>query len=168
MFKIKVSSKFRVDVMNKLRNTVDDKFVSDMQKEVIDETIKPMIAAGVSPVDSFEGNRRFEGYKDPKKYPAKKKAKRPANLNLTGIMLSWYKAVKVTGTRISLGIPTNAPQDVKDRAHGNNEGTTTEAGLPAIPPRRFIPLKGENFRISVVRKLKNLYAKRFKDLLSSK
>lgn len=162
MFKIKVKSNIRAVVQNKLRNFVDDQFVKDVQSEVIDGTIKPLIAAGVSPVDTAEG-RRFVGYKDPVTYPGNKKAKRPVNLYLSGIMLSWYKAVKISGSRISLGIPTNAPQDVKDRAEGNNIGT--ESGIPA---RRFVPLRGESFRVSVIRKLKNLYAKRLKELISGR
>jgi hypothetical protein len=168
MFKVKVSSKFRAVLANKLKGTVDSKFIQDMQTEVVDGEIKRLIAAGVSPVDSYEGGRRFRGYKDPKKYPGKQKAKRPVSLYLSGVMLSFYRAVKVSGTRITLGIPTNAPEDVKVRAVANNVGTVSESGKEAIPARRFIPLKGETFRISVLRKIKNLYARRIKDLLSSK
>lgn len=168
MFKVKVSSNFRSTLTNKLKQTVDSKFIQDMQTEVIDGEIKKMIAAGVSPVDSYEGSRRFRGYKNPKKYPADKKAKRPVSLWLSGVMLSFYKAVRVSGTRLTLGIPTNAPHEVKVRALANNVGTATEDGREAIPPRRFIPLKGETYRISVLRKMKNLYARRIKSLLSSK
>lgn len=168
MFKVKVSSKFRATIASKLNKVVDAKFVQDMQSEVVDGEIKRMIAAGVSPVDSYEGGRRFRGYKDPKKYPGTKKAKRPVSLYLSGVMLSFYKAVRVSGRRLTLGIPTNAPEEVKVRAVANNVGTVSESGAEAIPPRRFIPLKGETFRISVLRKIKNLYARRIKDLLSSK
>lgn len=165
MFKVKISSKFRVDLTNRLRNTVDETFISDMQREVVDGEIKRLIAAGVSPVQSVEGGRRFAGYKDPDKYPGKRKSKRPVSLWLSGVMLSWYKAVKVNGTRFRLGIPTNAPEDVKVRAIANNEGTTNDQGQVAIAARRFIPKPGENFNISVLRKIKNLYAKRIKTLL---
>jgi len=168
MLKFKVKSSFRVDAVAKLKKTVDDKFVQDMQTEVIDRTIKPLIAAGVSPVESVDGGRRFTGYKSPDKYPAKRKAKRPVSLWLTGVMLSFYKAVKVSGSRLQLGIPTNAPNEVKVRAVANNVGTTNSDGLVAIAARRFIPLRGETFRISVVRKIKDLYARRIKSLLSTK
>ena len=163
MFKIKVSSKLRAVLINKLQKTVDEQFVQDMQREVIDNTIKPLIAAGVSPVDSVEGSRRFVGYKDPEKYPGTQKSKRPVNLFLSGKMLQWYKAVKISGVRISLGIPTTADNEIKVRAQANNEGTAE-----GIPPRRFIPLRGESFRVSVMRKIKDLYARRIKFLLSSK
>jgi len=168
MFKIKVSSNFRATLTNKMRSTVDYNFINDMQTQVVDGEIKRLIAAGVSPVDSLNGQRRFVGYKDPKKYPANKKAKRPVSLNLTGIMLSFYRAVRISGTRLYIGIDTSAPADVKVRAVANNVGTFTEDGKPGIPERRFIPLRGETFRISVLRKIKNLYARRISSLLSSK
>lgn len=168
MFKVKVKSNIRAEVVGRLRKTVDAKFEKDMQDVVVDGEIKRMIAAGVSPVRSVEGGRRFKGYKNPDKYPAKRKAKRPVSLYLSGLMLSWYRAVKINGTRISFGIPTNAPQEVKDRAEANNVGTTNSQGDVAIAARRFIPLDGETFAVSVVRKMKTLYAKRIKELLSSK
>ena len=160
-FKVKVPR--TIDVKTLLKNNlVDDSLVNAVQKEVIDQTIKPLIASGTSPVDSYEGSRRFRKYKDPKSYPAKKKSKTPVNLNLTGVMLSFYKAYAIGKNILRLGIPSYAPQDVKDRAEGNNVGTEN------IPARRFIPLKGEVFKISVLRRLKDIYAKRIARILSSK
>jgi len=168
MFKIKVKSNFRSTLTNKIKQTVDDNFIQEMQREVVEGEIKKLIAAGVSPVISVEGDRRFKGYKDPESYPAKKKAKRPVNLWLSGVMLAWYKAVRVNGLRLTLGIATNAPSDVKTRAEANNIGTVNKKGEVAIAARRFIPLVGETFRVSVVRKIKLLYAQRIKSLVSKK
>lgn len=168
MFKVKIKSNIRAQMINKLKKTVDAKFNQDIQREVVDGEIKRMIAAGTSPVRSVEGGRRFKGYKDPAKYPADRKAKRPVSLWLSGEMLSWYRSTVISGIRISLGIPTNAPAEVKIRAEANNIGTTNSKGEVAIAARRFVPLAGEEFATSVMRKLKNLYAKRIKELLSSK
>lgn len=168
MFKVKVSSKFRAQLTQKINKLVTEEFVESIQREVIDGEIKPLISAGVSPVKSFEGGRRFKGYKDPDRYPGKKKAKRPVSLWLTGQMLSFYKAKRISGKTVTLGIDSNAPQEVKDKAVANNVGTTNSKGEIAIVARRFIPLSGETFTVSVVRKIKNLYARRIKDLLSSK
>lgn len=163
MLKFKVKVPRTIDVKTLLRNNlVDDSLVDAVQKEVIDQTIKPLIASGTSPVDSYEGSRRFRKYKDPKSYPAKKKSKTPVNLNLTGVMLSFYKAYAIGKNILRLGIPSYAPEDVKGRAEGNNVGTEN------IPARRFIPLKGETFKISVLRRLKDIYAKRIARLLSTK
>lgn len=167
MFKVKIKSNISAEVVNRLRKTVDEKFVQDMNSEVVGE-VKRMIRAGVSPVQSVEGGRRFKGYKNPDKYPAKKKAKRPVNLELSGIMLMWYKVKKISGVRLSFGIPKDAPSDVKDRAEANNVGTVTEGGEVAIAARRFIPLAGETYAVSVLRKMKKLYAERIKTLLSNK
>lgn len=167
MFKVKIKSNIRAEALNKLRQTVDAKFEADMNDQVVGE-IKRLINAGVSPVQSVEGGRRFVGYKNPDKYPAQRKAKRPVNLFLSGIMLSWYRAVKISGVRVSFGIPTNAPQEVKIRAEANNVGTTNEDGEVAIAARRFVPLVGETFAISVLRKMKSLYAQRIKALLSKR
>ena len=167
MFKVKVKSNIRAEVINRLKQTVDAKFEQDAQEEVVGE-IKRMIASGTSPVQSVDGGRRFASYKNPDKYPANKKAKRPVSLFLSGTMLSWYRAVKISGVRISFGIPTNAPEDVKIRAEANNVGTTNDKGEVAIAARRFIPLAGETFAISVMRKIKTLYMKRIKDLTLKK
>ena len=165
MFKVNIKTTITADVINKLRKTVDEKFEADMNREVVGE-IKRMIDAGVSPVQSVEGGRRLKGYKTPDKYPGKRKAKRPVNLNLSGIMLSWYKAVRVSGVRLSFGIPKDAPKDVKERAEANNVGTVNDKGEVAIAARRFVPLAGETFAVSVLRKMKSLYAQRIKELLS--
>lgn len=167
MFKVKIKSNIKAEVINRLKKTVDEDFIRSMNTDVVGE-IKRMINGGVSPVQNFEGQRRFKKYKDQDKYPGKKKAKRPVNLFLSGAMLSWYRAVKISGIRISFGIPSNAPSEIKDRAEANNVGTTNSEGAVAIASRRFVPLPGENFNISVLRKLKNLYALRIKVLISKK
>jgi hypothetical protein len=138
-----------------------------MNSQVVTE-IKKLINVGVSPVQSVEGGRRFKKYKDEDKYPAKKKAKRPVNLFLSGEMLREYVAEKVNGIRLTIGISKKASKEVKDRAEANNVGTVNSKGEIAIAPRRFVPLVGETYAVSVIRKLKNLYAQRIKELLSKK
>lgn len=168
MFNIKIRVPRAADIVSKVRdNLVDEAFAKKIQEEVIDQTIKPLIASGTSPVDGYE-SRRFKKYKDPKTYPAKKKSRTPTNLYLSGVMLSWYKAYKLTANILRIGIPSEAPQDVKDRAVGNNVGTVKADGTEAVPARRFIPQVGETYRISVLRKIKKVYADRIAALLSTK
>lgn len=168
MFKVKIKIPQTADIIAQLRiGLVDETFVKQLQDEVIEQTIKPLIASGVSPVEGYE-KRRFTKYKDPKKYPAKKKSRSPVSLYLTGVMLSWYKAYKISGNIVRLGIPSSAPQDVKDRALGNNLGTVTKEGTEGVPARRFIPQEGETYRISVLRRLKKVYAERIARLISTK
>lgn len=167
MFKVTVKSKLSADVKARLQKTVNDKFVDDMNREVMGE-VDRLMDAGVSPVRSVEGGRRFKGYKNPAKYPGDKKAKRPTNLYLTGLMRAFYLVVKISGVRVSFGIPSNAPKDVKDRAEANNVGTVNSKGEVAIAARRFIPLAGETYTVSIIRKMKSLYAARIKELISKK
>jgi hypothetical protein len=168
MFKINFKLPRRVDIISTMqKDLITNDFAHKVQKEVIDDVIKPLIASGVSPVDGYE-KRRFTKYKNPKSYPAKKKPKTPTNLFLSGLMLSYYQAKKITGNILRVGIQSEAPQDVKDRADANNVGTKTADGKEAIPARRFIPLKGETFRISVLRKIKKLYADQIARILSTK
>lgn len=136
--------------------------------------IKRQIAAGVSRCNQLKAVADSKDIKTPDSYPAKKKAKRPVNLFLSGVMLQWYKATKVSGVRFSLGIAKGAPKDVKERAQANNEGVPNEGSSGnakdfwKIAPRRFIPIQGRSFNISVMRKIKNLYAQRIETLLSKK
>lgn len=163
MFKLKIKVPRTVDIQTLLRNNlVDDALVSRVQAEVIEQTIKPLIASGTSPVESYEGSRRFRKYKDTDSYPANRKPKSPVNLFLTGTMLTYYKAYAIGKNILRMGIPSYAPEDVKTRAEANNVGTET------IAARRFIPVQGETFKISVMRRLKNIYAEKIARLLSSK
>lgn len=165
MFTMKIKKKISVDLQSKFKKLVDEKFAEDVDREVVSE-IKKLISAGVSPVETNAG-RRFKGYKDPDSYPNKQKQKRPVNLRLSGDMLSYYVARVVNGLTLRLGIQ-DAPEEIKIRAQANNVGTGSKDGEFGIAARRFVPLKGETFKISVLRKLKNLYAKRIKTLLSKK
>lgn len=185
------------DIEAKLRRIHTAEFVSQINTDVVDGQIKRLIQAGTSPVDGYG---RFVQYKDRESYPADVKSSTPVNLTLSGQMLSYYKAfVRSVGGSLFIGILSEAPTDVKDRARGNNLGTAglknigltkakrnklknkslqTSIGRKVqnlnqyvkdksgIPQRRFIPQDGEKFTISVMTKLKNLYAKRIKALLS--
>lgn len=165
MFKVKVKNKLRAEIEKKMKGFVTERFAQKVQDEVINGTIKPLIDAGVSPVQSVENTRRFKGYKDPKKYPNDRKQKRPVNLKLTGKMLERYRARKVNGTTLEMGILSSAPEDVRVRAEANNLGTVNSKGEVAIAARRFVPIRGETFAVSVMRRLKDLYAKRLKEIL---
>lgn len=153
-------------VSQKLRNFLSPIFLQQVQTDVVEGQIKKLIRSGQSPV---EGHGRFVQYKDRKKYPAKKKGATPVNLTLGGDLLAAYVARRESSTAMSFGISTGASREVKARAKANNEGTFDQSEsktAKGIPPRRIIPIGGESFTVSVIRKLKSLYAKRLKSLLS--
>lgn len=152
-------SKFSIntnEIKARLNKFFDDTTVRKVQSEVVDGEIKRQIAAGLSPV---RGKVRFQGYKNPKQYPGNKKPKRPANLFLTGKMLAQYIVQKISGRTLRFGISEGAGQLEKDKSKYNNEGTKN------IAARRHIPLKGEEYNVSVMRKIRDIVAKRFKQLM---
>jgi hypothetical protein len=155
----KAIKKLKTEFMN-------EKMLKDIQAQVVDGEIKRNIAAGVSPVRGFG---RFGEYVNPANYPGKGKKRlkpqRPVNLFLTGNMLKWFGTFKSSATSVQVGIDRNAPSDVKVRAKANNLGTERN-GVGAIPRRRFIPQRGEQWNVSVMRKIKNLFAQRVKELLN--
>lgn len=158
--RVKVTAPKPAQIAAKLRKIHDPAFLQQLQAEVVEGQIKKLIRAGRSPVEGFG---RFPQYKDREKYPANKKAKTPVNLTLSGLMLKFFGIRKKSDRSITVGIFPEASNDLKVRARANNEGT--ENGIPA---RRFIPINGERFTVSVMRAIKNLYAKRVKELLSKK
>jgi hypothetical protein len=145
---------------------INEKLIKDIQVEIVDGEIKKNIRSGVSPVRGFG---RFGEYVNPANYPGKGKNRlkpqRPVNLFLTGIMLSWFGVFRKSGNSVEIGINKNAPNDVKVRAKANNLGTEVN-GVGAIPRRRFIPQQGEEWNVSVMRKIKNLFAQRVKELFN--
>lgn len=118
---------------------------------IVDE-MKSFITKGISPV---MGYRRFVAYKNPDRYPADKKPNRPVDMTLTGEMLRALTFRVRSGEAFELG--WWGEQAVK--ANNHNTGDT-------VPERRLIPNKqGEQFNVSITRKLKNSYARLLEDLL---
>lgn len=149
-------SQISVNLRARLQKTVSPAFVKTVNTEIVEE-IKRKISIGSSPVSG-----RFVAYTNPKRYPGKKKPAKPVNLYLSGVMLSWLKAFKQSTMTLGIGIPSSAPKEVKARALANNVGTKT------IPARRFIPIKGETFALGILRKLNQIYTRRFKEVLNSR
>lgn len=185
---MKLSVKVKIpklkNLEEKLKQINSAQFVKEVNEQVVEGQIKRLIQAGTSPVDGYG---RFVQYKDKDTYPSKQKSATPVNLTLSGKMLSFYRAfAKSVGGSLFIGIISEAPEDVKTRAKANNTGTgmlesvslnKTERketknlnkavkGVSGVPQRRFIPQDGEKFTVSVMSKLKQLYAKRIKALLS--
>jgi hypothetical protein len=167
VFKVNLNIKNVFDLAKFRTSFVDEKLISDVQKQVVDDEIKRAMLRGLSPVRGFG---RFGEYLNPAKYPGKgkkrKKASRPVNLFLTGQMQSYLKALKGSATQVLVGITPSAPKIVKVKAEANNLGTVTKAGVGAIPRRRFIPQKGEIWNVTIIRKVKDLVAKRAQALFN--
>lgn len=113
---------------------------SAMKKELaedirytIESMIKPTIQKGISPV---KGERTFAPYKDPKKYPGDKKASNRPNLTLSGEMLKHYEAKEDRSDfAVTIGIHSDAPDDIRVRADANQFGTESETSKQARASR---------------------------------
>lgn len=122
--------------------------VAEVNDRVVQGQIKPLIASGTSPV---RGHNRFAAYENPEKYPGDRKPKRPVNLRVSGEMLSDYGAFQKART-LFIGIFDSASESIKNRAIGNNYGTS------GAPVRRIVPAPGEQFKVSVVTALREVFA----------
>ena len=151
MAKIKV--KVTAPQLKELRDaTSDSSFSSSIALTVIAE-IRRFIRTGTSPV---LGVRRFDSYKDPKKYPGDRKDRRPVNLYLSGDMLGAinYKLFK-NGIRIGIW-------DTLQR----KKAETHMWGLNGVPQRKFLPIEeGDSFIVSIQRIIRDLYARKLSDIL---
>jgi hypothetical protein len=91
------------------------------------------------------------------KYPDKKV--RPVNLELSGEMLDALTfRVLPSKNAIEVGI-IGGSADVKERAKAHHDGTKDMAR------RRFIPGEGEEFAVSIMRAIRELYGKRLAYLI---
>lgn len=156
-----VEVKLSEDFMNKLKDLnkvlVTKAFAAEVGTMVVEES-RHAIRAGLSPV---QGVGRFEGYKDPAKYPGELKPARPVNLALTGEMLS-HLNYREEGGKLLYGIfDDEVSQKVMAMVDTHNRGTHDH-----VPQRQFIPAKGEAFIVSIQLKIKELYRKRIAEKLN--
>lgn len=158
MAKVKVTSRFKI-------LEIIDSFVDNTTANAIGRTIaeeaKQNISEGLSPV---RGYGRFERYKDPKKYPgqlppALKKNQRPVNLWLTGEMLKgyWYK-ISAKPNTIEVGM-------VQGSAFAKEKAGYHQDGTPNMAQRKLVPSEDEEWSVSIMRKIRDLYGKRLQDLI---
>ncbi len=158
MAKVKVTVKFQI--LELIDRFVDDTTANSIGTTIAEEA-KQNISEGLSPV---RGYGRFEKYKNPKQYPGQltgslAKNQRPVNLFLTGEMLKgyWYKLSGKKDT-IEVGM-TRGTAFANEKAKYHQEGTENMA------QRKIIPSDGEEWSISIMRKLRDLYSKRLADLI---
>lgn len=97
-----------------------------------------LIRGGHSPI---EGKGNFPAYKNPKKYPGKKKLHNPVNLSLTGQMLNSLR-YRINQQKVIVTILyVNKKAAVKEQGH--------REGANAQPKRPTIPIKNEKFHSSI-------------------
>ncbi len=153
MSKVKTTTKF--DITAALDQFMDQKTTDDIGLKV-NEAVQDLLSKGISPV---RGERRFEGYKNPDSYPGGKKPKRPVNLYLTGEMRNWLRYRKKDEKTIEYGFLEGTPQDILARANKHQDGDPNTAARP------MLPTQSEQWAVSIIRLLKDLYSARLKDII---
>lgn len=152
-FKFKIKS---VDLraiqskMEEFKKPIDRKTAESVGETVI-EMMKDMISKGISPI---AGESRFSPYKNPKKYPGKKKGKRPVNLKLTGEFLdSLTDKAKSSqsGYDTEIGFYDKLSQD-KEKGHREGAG--------GQPKRPIIPSSTEKVAVKIEREVLKIYKER--------
>lgn len=153
---VKVTTTIRSKTPKNLRNVINDKVLSRIQSEVIDTVIIPNMKAGSSPV---RGKGRFKSYKNPEKYPGNKKSKTPVNLRNKGNLYKAYRGKKQDGKSLKIGI---IDKDVSVYSKAHNEGNETTTA------RRHVPLKGEQYSVKAMRRLKKIISDRILEILKGR
>jgi hypothetical protein len=123
-------------------------------------TIKSL-SKGQSPV---RGQKRLEKYKDPKKYPGKKKPKRPVNLKLSGAFYNSLSFIVKKGV-LSFGL---LRANAKVKLYMEVHNTDMPIGKRGPKTRRaWLPLDGEEYQVKIMRDLRLIISRRI-DILIKK
>lgn len=110
-----------------LRRIFDANALREIGALIVDE-MKTGIAQGKSPIS---GDGAFPAYKNPKKYPGKRKPARPVNLELTGEQLSALK-YRINQAKIAVTI-YYATKKAQLKELGHREGANDQPERPTIP-----------------------------------
>lgn len=145
----------KLDSIDEIRRAVNSPRVKRRLAEEFIPEVKKFILRGISPV---VGERRYQAYKNPDKYPGGRKPNRPVNLRLSGDMLDAFTFRDRAGTGFELG--WFGGKEGKKASNHNNGDT--------VPERRLLPdREGERFNASLTRFIKNFYIKLNSDILKS-
>lgn len=153
MAKVKVTSKFQI--LELIDKFVDGTTANALGKTVAEEALEN-ISQGLSPV---RGYGRFEAYKDRKKYPGDLKPARPVNLWLSGAMLKayWYRLGRQKDS-IEVGMVRGSASDIEKAQHHQD-------GTEHMAQRKIVPGEGEEWSVSIMRAIREVYSKRLSDLI---
>lgn len=124
-----ITIEWRFKLKEQVRDNFSNRQWADLTQKIVDGSIKRLIDKGLSPVS---GQRMFQKYKNPEKYPGDLKSQNKPNLRLTGSLLSNYSARASTDPlSITMGVHSDAPELDLIKAKANNEGTETAESIQA-------------------------------------
>lgn len=135
-------AKLKLEIQTKtdLRRILNANVLREVGETIVDE-MKEQIAVGKSPI---HGDGNFPAYKNPKKYPGKRKPARPVNLELKGQMLSSLR-YRINQAKIAVTILyANRKAQLKELGH--------REGANGQPERPTIPIESEQFNALIKKK----------------
>lgn len=125
-------AQFQRDLLKEFRELTDLRKLKNRDlKAIAEEIIHLMlenIKKGISPITG----KRFPAYKNPKRYPGKRKPKRPVNLELTGEFLSALEFTVRSGKNPTITIGFFDKENA-DKEKGHREGAGGQPKRPIIP-----------------------------------
>ena len=110
------------------------------------ENMKRIIAAGSSPIRGSGIAARFAAYKDPAKYPGKRKPSSPVNLKLSGDFLKDLGYIVKSGRKGYVAEVGYSTDKSIAKESGHREGVNGQPSRPTIPDYT----RGEDFASSVI------------------
>lgn len=154
-----MADSFKIDqasLKRKLKISIEDKgnlkkikasSLKELSNFLVSE-MKRYISQGISPITG----KRFQAYKDPKKYPGKQKPQRPVNLKLTGQFLKSLVGKIKAGKSPEISISFNNSLAEKKEL-GHREGANSQRKRP------IIPIGEEGFADAILVKLREVLRK---------
>lgn len=142
-------AKLKRDIQTKtdLRKILNSGVLNEMGRAIVEE-MREDIASGKSPIS---GRGKFPAYKNPDKYPGKRKRHSPVNLELTGQMLSSLK-YRVNQAKVLVTIfYSNRKAQLKELGH--------REGAKGQPERPTVPIGDEQFTQSIRNRVQALIDK---------
>lgn len=120
--KLEIAIKQKSDLSN-LKTKSLEQVAKTLLREIFDR-----VKSGISPISG----KRFQAYKDVKKYPGDRKPQRPVNLFLSGQFLESLVTRIKTGKTPSITIFFDN-QLANDKEQGHREGANGQRKRPIIP-----------------------------------
>lgn len=129
---VKFSDKGLRAKLKQFEKPIDQKTAKSVGENVI-TAMKDEISSGSSPI---KGRGQFPAYKNPDKYPGKRKSHTPVNLELTGAMLAALSSSTVandSGYAAKISYKTNS---ARQKEQGHREGVNKQPKRPTLPSDR--------------------------------
>lgn len=144
--------------LEELKKPIDQDTADEIGQEVVRE-MKDQISKGISPI---KGNGRFPRYKNPDKYPKRKKPNTPVNLYLGG---EFQDSLTHESKQSKSGYKTEIfyeGSDQDDKESGHREGVHGQ------PKRPTIPQGTEDFSERIRRVFSKIYRDRINSIIGNK